>query len=77
MLHVHIFCILGTFVLQDDDLDMVGAGGGAAARKKFSRLSWGLEIWDLICFSVELLYEPELLVRLYFSYRLLSTVQRR
>ena len=47
-------------------MDLAGAaGGGAAARKKFSRLSWGLEIWDLICAAVELMYEPELQVFCY------------
>jgi hypothetical protein len=39
-----------------------GGGGGPGGKKKFSRLAWGLEIWDLICISVVLMYEPELQV---------------
>ena len=46
-------------------MDMAGglAGSSAAAKKtKFSRLTWGLEIWDLLRCSIELMYEPELQV---------------
>ena len=44
-------------------MELAGAGGGGAGlRKKFSRLAWGLEIWDLICVSAVLMYEPELQV---------------
>ena len=50
------------FCLQEDD-DLAGIGGGGGKKTKFSRLAWGLEIWDLICIAVELMYEPELQVR--------------
>jgi hypothetical protein len=43
---------------QEEDLDMTGS----ARKTKFSRLSWGLEIWDLLHCAVELIYEPELQV---------------
>ena len=45
---------------QEDD-DLAGIGGGGK-KTKFSRLAWGLELWDLICIAVELMYEPELQV---------------
>lgn len=43
---------------QEDDADP----GGGGRKTKFSRLAWGLEIWELLQCSVELLYEPELQV---------------
>jgi hypothetical protein len=48
---------------QEEDLDMTGS----ARKTKFSRLSWGLEIWDLLHCAVELVYEPELQVNSIFS----------
>eukprot|EP00291_Cryptomonas_curvata_P022400 CAMPEP_0172170956 /NCGR_PEP_ID=MMETSP1050-20130122/11618_1 /TAXON_ID=233186 /ORGANISM="Cryptomonas curvata, Strain CCAP979/52" /LENGTH=924 /DNA_ID=CAMNT_0012842321 /DNA_START=324 /DNA_END=3094 /DNA_ORIENTATION=+ len=46
----------GDIMSEEEDLDMTGS----ARKTKFSRLSWGLEIWDLLHCAVELVYEPEL-----------------
>jgi hypothetical protein len=55
--------LCGWFTLgsQEEDMDMVGPS--SAKKTKFSRLAWGLEIWDLMRCSIELMYEPELQVR--------------
>jgi hypothetical protein len=49
--------------LQEDDVDFGGGSAAAAKKTKFSRLSWGLEIWDLLTCCIELMYEPELQVK--------------
>jgi hypothetical protein len=49
---------------QEDDVDFGGGSAAAAKKTKFSRLSWGLEIWDLLRICIELMYEPELQVKL-------------
>ncbi len=51
---------------QEEEVDMTGS----ARKTKFSRLSWGLEIWDLLHCAVELIYEPELQVGANLSFQL-------
>jgi hypothetical protein len=55
-----VYADAAEFCAQEDD-DLAGIGGGGK-KTKFSRLAWGLEIWDLICIAVDLMYEPELQV---------------
>ncbi len=45
---------------QEGEVDV--AGPSASSRKKFSRLAWGLEIYDLLSGAIEQIYEPELQV---------------
>mmetsp|Transcript_15870 Transcript_15870/g.42902 ORF Transcript_15870/g.42902 Transcript_15870/m.42902 type:complete len:189 (-) Transcript_15870:2190-2756(-) len=52
---------LGDATDGQDDEDQGSGHGGAAKKSRFSRLAWGLEIWDMMCVAVELIYEPELL----------------
>jgi hypothetical protein len=51
------------FTEQEDDVDFGGGSAAAAKKTKFSRLAWGLEIWDLLRCCIELMYEPELQVK--------------
>jgi len=50
----------GDILAEEDDVDFGGGSAAAAKKTKFSRLSWGLEIWDLLRCCIELMYEPEL-----------------
>ncbi len=61
LLHIQRFVSSDTRICIQEDDDLAGIGGGGK-KTKFSRLAWGLEIWDLICIAVELMYEPELQV---------------
>ena len=39
------------------------SGSGEKKKTKFSRLAFGLELWDMLTMATELMYEPELQVR--------------
>jgi len=53
--------VAGDVLFEDEDLDIPGHSK-AGSKTRFSRTTWGLEIWELLNMSMSLLYEPELQV---------------